>query len=197
MSACSALRRGESNVDEQLENALREAIAFLNAQGYRYAVVGGIANQIWGEARFTYNVDLKVQVPAMDYPTVRAAIRSAFPEPARPHAPPNPLIVAVKIGQVAVRCDLGRLQVWICAPEDLIIQKAIAGRAKDWQDIEGILIEQRGRLDLAYLEDWLTQFAELLDQPEILTQYRVLQARIAAVSRGNNHQEETDETANL
>ncbi|MCD6552623.1 MAG: nucleotidyltransferase [Anaerolineae bacterium] len=202
-------------MDEQLENALREAIAFLNAQGYRYAVVGGIANQIWGEARFTYDVDLKVQVPAMDYPTVRAAIRSAFPEPARPHAPPNPLIVAVKIGQVivdfllalpgyeeqiitrAVRCDLGRLQVWICAPEDLIIQKAIAGRAKDWQDIEGILIEQRGRLDLAYLEDWLTQFAELLDQPEILTQYRVLQARIAAVSRGNNHQEETDETANL
>jgi len=139
----------------------------------------------------------QLQVPAMDYPTVRAAIRSAFPEPARPHAPPNPLIVAVKIGQVAVRCDLGRLQVWICAPEDLIIQKAIAGRAKDWQDIEGILIEQRGRLDLAYLEDWLTQFAELLDQPEILTQYRVLQARIAAVSRGNNHQEETDETANL
>ena len=97
MSACSALRRGESNVDEQLENALREAIAFLNAQGYRYAVVGGIANQIWGEARFTYDVDLKVQVPAVDYPTVRAAIRSAFPEPARPHAPPNPLIVAVKI----------------------------------------------------------------------------------------------------
>jgi len=186
-------------VDERLENALHEAIAFLEAREYRYAVIGGIANQIWGEARFTYDIDLKVQVPAMDYPAVRAAIRSAFPEPGRPHAPPNPLIVAVKIGEVivdfllalpgyeeqiitrAVRCDLGRLQVWVCAAEDLIIQKAIAGRAKDWQDIEGVLIEQRGRLDLAYLEDWLTQFAGLLDQPEILTQYRVLQARIAAV----------------
>jgi hypothetical protein len=57
----------------------------------------------------------------------------------------------------------------------------VAGRAKDWQDIEGILIEQRGQLDLDYLEDWLSQFAEVLEQPEILAQYRDIQERIAAV----------------
>ena len=57
----------------------------------------------------------------------------------------------------------------------------MAGRAKDWQDIEGILIEQRGQLDLDYLEDWLSQFAEALEQPEIVAQYRDIQEHIAAV----------------
>lgn len=53
------------------------------------------------------------------------------------------------------------------------------GRGRDWQDIEGILIEQRGQLDLAYVEDWLTQFAELLERPEILSQYEEIRAHIA------------------
>ena len=57
----------------------------------------------------------------------------------------------------------------------------MAGRAKDWQDIEGILIEQRGQLDPDYLEDWLSQFAEALEQPEIVAQYRDIQERITAV----------------
>ena len=41
----------------------------------------------------------------------------------------------------------------------------------DWQDSEGIIIEQSGKLDQTYLEDWLTQFAEVLEQPEILRHY--------------------------
>jgi len=184
-----------------LEPALGKAIAFLEAQGYRYAVIGGIANQIWGNERFTHDVDLKVLVPDIDYGAARAAIRAAFPEPGRPHAPDNPLIVSVNIQGVivdfllalpgyeeqiitrATRCDLGNLQVWVCAPEDLVIQKAVAGRVKDWQDIEGVLIEQHGRLDLAYLEDWLTQFTELLEQPEMVSQYQAIQNHIAAVHR--------------
>lgn len=174
-------------------------MAFLNERDCRYAVIGGIANQVWGKPRFTHDVDLKVLVPDIDYAAARAAIRAAFPEPGRPHAPDNPLIVSANIEGVvvdflltlpgyeeqivtrAVRCDLGDLQVWVCAPEDLIIQKAVAGRTKDWQDIEGVLIEQHGHLDLDYLEDWLAQFAELLEQPEILDRYREIQNHIAAV----------------
>jgi predicted nucleotidyltransferase len=79
----------------------------------------------------------------------------------------------------AVRGDLDGLEVWICSPEDLVIQKAVAGRVQDWQDIEGILIEQHGRLDLAYVEDWLQQFAAALEQPEILSQYQSIQERIS------------------
>lgn len=186
-------------MEQQLEPPLRETIAFLEAHYYRYAVIGGIAVTTWGIVRATRDVDLKVLVPDLDYAAARAAIRAAFPEPGRPHAPDNPLIVSANIQGVVVdfllalpgyeeqivtratHRNLGDLQVRVCAPEDLVIQKAIAGRAKDWQDIEGILIEQYGHLDMDYLEDWLAQFAELLEQPEILSQYRAIQNRIAAV----------------
>ncbi|MBN1975803.1 MAG: nucleotidyltransferase [Anaerolineae bacterium] len=186
-------------MSDQLEAALRRAVEFLEARGYRYAVIGGIANQVWGEPRFTHDVDLKVLVPDLDYAAVRDAIRAAFPDPGRPHLPRNPLVVAVNIEGVVVdflltlpgyeeqivtrasQRTIGDLRVWICAPEDLVVQKAAAGRPKDWLDVEGVLIEQHGRLDLDYLEDWLSQFAELLEQPEMLDQYRAIQDRIAAV----------------
>jgi len=185
-------------VEEPLKEALRQAVAFLEGQGYRYAVIGGIANQVWGAARLTYDVDIKVLVPHTEYPTVQAAIRAAFPGRGRPQVPASPLIVDTQVGGVivdfllavpgyeenivtrATRCDLDGLWVWVCSAEDLIIQKAVAGRPKDWQDIEGILAEQHGHLDQAYMEDWLQQFAEALEQPEILDQYRRTQERISS-----------------
>lgn len=72
--------------------------------------------------------------------------------------PENPLIVAVNIEGVivdfllalpgyeeliverAVPRDLGGWTAWICSAEDPIIQKAVAGRAKDWEDIEALII---------------------------------------------------------
>ena len=182
---------------ESLLVALQTAVAWLEDHDYRYAVIGGLANQHWGIPRLTHDVDIKVLVPNTEYPAVRAALRAAFPERGRPARPPQPLIVDVKIAGVtvdfllaipgydeqvvtrAVRRDLDGLSLWLCTAEDLIIQKAVAGRARDWQDIEGVLIEQHGRLDLPYLEGWLGQFAELLERPEILTQYRAIQDRIA------------------
>jgi len=188
-------------VQKQLRPALRKAIALLERHGYRYAVIGGLAVSHWGQTRATYNVDIKVLVPDTAYPAARAAIRSAFPQRARPQVPANPLIVDAKVAGVsvdflltvpgyeenivtrAVRGDLDGLAVWICSPEDLVIQKAVAGRVQDWQDIEGILIEQQGRLDLAYVEDWLQQFVAALEQPEILSQYQSIQERISVALR--------------
>jgi hypothetical protein len=52
------------------------------------------------------------------------------------------------------------------------IHKAIAAREKDWIDIEGILTRQRGRLDQEHILNWLDQFAQVLDRPEIVTHYQ-------------------------
>lgn len=189
-------------MEKKLLPPLRKAIALLERHGYRYAVIGGLAVSTWGRTRATYDVDFKVLVPDTDYPSVRTAIRSAFSERARPHVPENPLIVDTKVDGVivdfllavpgyeenivtrAVRCELAGLEVWICSPEDLIIQKAVAGRAQDWQDIEGLLIEQHGHLDLDYVKDWLKEFAEALNQPEMLSQYQNIQKHISAALAG-------------
>ena len=187
--------------------ALQATVAMLEHQGYRYAVVGGIANQQWGIPRLTQGIDVKVLVPDMDYPAARAILRAAFPERGRPHTPPNPLIVDARIGKVvvdfllavpgyeelivthAVHRDLAGLAIWICSAEDLVIQKAVAGRAKDWQDIEGVLIEQQGKLDLVYVDSWLAQFAEALEQPEIVTQYQAIQTHVSAVADSSRRQD--------
>lgn len=187
-------------MEKKLEPPLRAAIAFLEERGYRYAVIGGIALSQWGFIRATHDVDIKVLVPDTNYPAVRAALQAAFPERARQHVPENPFIVAVVIQDVivdflltlpgyeeqiverAVRHDLGGWSAWICSAEDLIIQKVYAGRAKDWMDVEELLIEQRGKLDEAYIKNWLTQFAEALEKPELLAQYQALLKKINDIS---------------
>ncbi len=186
-------------MDKPLEEALRQAIKFLDEHAYRYAVVGGLANQYWGTPRLTNDVDIKVLVPNTEYSAVRATIRTRFPERARPDTPANPLIVDTKIAGVVVDFllsvpgyeenivaratlqDLGGLPIMVCSGEDLIIQKAVADRPKDWQDVEGILAEHFRDLNDAYIEEWLQQFAEVLDRPEMLDRYRSTRERIAAI----------------
>ncbi len=55
----------------------------------------------------------------------------------------------------------------ICSAEDLIIHKAVASRPQDIRDIEGVIFRQKNNLDATYIRQWLTIFAELLENPEI------------------------------
>jgi predicted nucleotidyltransferase len=186
-------------VNKHLMSALHEAIRFLEQQGYRYSVIGGITLSQWGFSRYTHDVDIKVLVPDTNYTTMRNTLRAAFPEPARIHAPQNPLIVAVTIQGVivdfllalpgyeeqiierAVSRDLGGWSIQVCTAEDLIIQKVVAGRDRDWLDIEELLIARHDRLDQAYIEEWLSQFAEALEKPEMLADYRALREKVSRV----------------
>ncbi len=186
-------------MDRQLEASARAAIAFLNEHSYRYAIIGGIAMSQWGVVRATYDVDIKVLVPNYNYSAVRTALQAAFPQRARQQAPQNPLIVAVTIGDVitdfllalpgyeeliierAVLRNLDGWSAWICSAEDLIVQKVVAGRDKDWLDVEALLIEQHDQLDQAYIGNWLSQFVEALDKPEILTRYQRLLTKVKTI----------------
>lgn len=189
-------------MEKELEAPLKEAVTFLEKQGYRYAIIGGIALAQWGFVRTTHDVDVKVLVPETNYTTMRNTLRAAFPEPARTHVPQNPLIVAVTIQGVivdfllalpgyeeqiierAISRDLGGWSIQVCSAEDLIIQKVVAGRDRDWLDVEELLIAQHDRLDQAYIEEWLSQFAEALEKPEMLSSYQALRAKVAKMGEG-------------
>ncbi len=62
----------------------------------------------------------------------------------------------------------GDVSLRTCSAEDLVVLKAFASRAKDWLDVEGVLIRQTGRLDWPYIRSQLAPLAELKEAPEIL-----------------------------
>lgn len=77
----------------------------------------------------------------------------------------------------AVKIKVGPLALKVATPEDLIITKAVASRPQDLADIDTIIktVETVDRERILY---WVTQFAEVLEMPEILENVeRLLQAQ--------------------
>lgn len=172
-----------------LEKAMRKAIRFLEQERIRYVVIGGVAVSQWGYDRYSEDVDFKIYVPGSDFPAMRALIRKKFPINAREHLPANSPVVAVKIDDVTIDFGLGYpgfdelvieravvftikgMQIRIATAEDLIILKIIAERGKDWIDVEELTKKRFRELDFAYIYGWLKEFAEWLEQPEVIARY--------------------------
>jgi len=180
----------------RLLEALRLVVHFLEREGIPFVVVGGLANAVWGEPRATRDIDLKVFIGERTAREFAALVASEFR--LITHTPPlPPLIVSAEVMEgvtadflIAVpgyedeilararRIPFADMELPVCSPEDLIIQKVIADRTKDWADVEGILMEQQERLDQDYIRGWLTQFAEVLERPDWLERYEALVRRI-------------------
>lgn len=168
--------------------AAREFHAFLTAQGIPYAIIGGIAVQVWGEPRATRDVDLTIAVPperadaAID--TLLGRFAPRIPDAAAFARKNRVLLVSASNGVPAdvslglpgyeeevisrsVLVDIAPGQeVRVCSPEDLVIHKAVAGRIQDQLDLEMLLLRRKDRLDLAYIRRWLTWFGDVLAMPD-------------------------------
>ena len=166
----------------KLEQAAWEAHQYFAEQGVPYAIIGGMAVQHWGEPRFTQDIDLTVSAPLENLPQFIQRILDRFParlENAFEFAVQNrvvlvkasngyPLDIALglpgyedEMMQRIVEYRLTATQsIRICSAEDLIIHKAVAGRAQDVRDIEGIVFRQGARLDTDYIRQWLTEFEQ-------------------------------------
>jgi hypothetical protein len=46
------------------------------------------------------------------------------------------------------------VDIWVMAPENLILQKLVLGRPGDLNDAVAVLMRQRGKLDVEYLNGW-------------------------------------------
>lgn len=167
-----------------LFQAAAEIAEFLEEHGVNYAILGGLAVQYWGEPRATHDVDITVMVPQEQLERFVEQILQKF----RPRLPDastfalrhRVLLVEASSG-VPIDISLGipgyeeevlRRSVRVHLPdvrslqfisaEDLIVHKCVAGRARDQEDVERILVRQRLQVDLAYIRRWLQDFAPLV-----------------------------------
>jgi len=174
-------------------DAAWEIHLFLISRGIPYAIIGGTALPRWGEPRFTKDLDLVVMAPPKEgidkfvqsllecFPS-RVAHPIAFARQSRMVLirASNHCDVDISLGlpgyeeevmRRAVDYDLetGKA-VRICSAEDLIIHKCVSGRPQDISDVNGVLMRQNRKLDVAYIRKWLRAFAELTE-PEVLKRF--------------------------
>lgn len=60
------------------------------------------------------------------------------------------------------------------SPEDLIVTKILAGRAKDLEDVRGILDKQRRKLDVARVSEVLDRLERALNRSDLLAAFESL-----------------------
>ena len=63
------------------------------------------------------------------------------------------------------------------SPEDLVIYKLIATRARDHEDAQSVIRRQAANLDDEYVLDWLRQFEQALDDSTLIAEYKQLRSR--------------------
>ncbi len=173
--------------------------ATLEEAGYPFCFIGGVAIFVWGDPRFTRDVDLTVYTGFSNDESVATLLLSKF---AARNA--NALEFALRSrvlllhdGDVGVDVSLagfpyeeefimrGSLQpFWdefslrVCSAEDLIILKNFAGRPHDIRDIAGILVRQK-TLDWEYIAARTDMMAEVMENPEMVTRLAELRSRFA------------------
>jgi hypothetical protein len=172
--------------------AAAELQALCESQDWRFCFIGGLALQRWGEPRETIDVDLTLVTGfGVEEPFVRTLLQhfEARIADAVDFALTRRVLLARTRSGVGLDIALGGLPfeesvvarsslfpyppqtlLRTCSAEDLIVLKAFAARAKDWLDVEGIIIRQAGKLDWAYIRSQLQPLVELKEAPEILNE---------------------------
>lgn len=179
-------------------NAAVAAQALCHERRFPFAFIGGVAVQCWGEPRVTEDVDLTLfcgfgnETPVIQAFLERFAARipdaAEFAEQRRVLLlkTPEGIPIDVALGgfpfeetlcrRAVLREFLPGVSLQVCRPEDLIVLKAFAGRAKDWMDVENVLIRQGDQLDWDHIWSELKPLAELKEAPEIMDQLARLKA---------------------
>jgi predicted nucleotidyltransferase len=172
-----------------LFEAAEELLDTLDALGLSACLIGGLVVERWGEPRLTRDVDATVLAEYGAEAPVVDAVLSRLPA-RRPDAREFALSYRVLLLKASNGVDLDLslaafdferevlerattyefspgIRLRTCSAEDLIVYKAVAGRARDIADIETVVIRQGRVLDVERVRAWLRFFAELKEDPKL------------------------------
>jgi len=169
-----------------ISEVLERVAGALSAARMPYMVIGGQAVLVHGEPRLTRAVDITLGVSLDRLADVLAVVRAAG---LAPLVEPEPFVretmvlpcadagSGVRVDLVlsdseyeraalerAVTVQLGSTGVRFAAAEDLIVQRVVAGRPRDLEDVRSIVARQP-RLDRQRIKQTLRDFEALLEAP--------------------------------
>jgi len=180
------------------------AVAFrvqtaLDAAGVPNCVIGGLAVARWGEARLTKDVDVSAftgiggETRAIDCVLRICKGRTSDP---RAFALRHRTLV-VEADEVPIDISLAALpfeermmqrasaaeyapgvSLRTASAEDLVTMKVFAGRARDLDDVRGILVRQDDRLDRALVRRELAELEALAERAEFIERFDAICATV-------------------
>lgn len=174
----------QSPLPGRLAEALHAALDALDEAGADYAVLGGIAVNLYGLPRLTMDIDIVTRVSRVGWPRLLDGLDRRGFRYARPGGPQRDQREALEdlardsmtqMWHGGFRLDLLQASdplhmealarkdkvtflsrtVPVLRPEHLLLTKWIAGRPKDLLDVDSILASQGKSLDLSIVRAWL------------------------------------------
>jgi Nucleotidyltransferase of unknown function (DUF6036) len=173
------------NVNEPLRITLSDVESFLESNRVPHALIGGLAVSLRGQPRATVDVDMVIAVDVARtlelvvslsgsnfqplFADVAEVVERSFILPLRHRSTQVKVDLSIGLSgfernavERAQRCDVADTVVPVATAEDLIIMKALAGRPRDEQDLQGLVVAQGDSLDWVYCERVATELGEAL-----------------------------------
>jgi hypothetical protein len=206
-SRTTAASRKRSTARRTPARRLAPAIAAFHgvarAQGLQWYLFGAQAVAWYGVPRVTADIDITIDLGARSLdsivePLAEAGFLPLIRDPAFPretrifpvrHEPSGWKVDLVLAGPGleqlfmtrAQRHRIGKHEVPVISPEDLIALKVLAMRPKDLEDVRGLI--KVAELDHARIEDTLRALEQMLDQSDLRPLYARLRAEAAPPKR--------------
>lgn len=190
-------------VRQTLLAPLADLERWLQATGTQAVIIGGVAASLLGRPRFTRDIDALAILPESRWETALAAAAQHGFVPRIE----NPLefarrsrVFLLRHEQSAIDVDVilgglsfehsavengrthkvGGMSVRLPRVEDLLIMKAVAHRAQDLHDIDGLL-DAHPEADIEVVLHWVREFASATSMPDLIADLeRILERRKAA-----------------
>ncbi len=181
-----------------LVSALRIIVKFLEKETIDYMIIGGIANSIYGNPRQTFDIDIKIDFDenrVENFLSKLASVGRLVPDDPleffKKHAVLPVDVKSVRIDLImaglayekeainrSVKKSLFGISAKVTTVEDLIIQKSISTRDKDWMDIAELIRIQSENIDWEYVLKYIDELAEFLSDPTISEKIKVIKNEI-------------------
>jgi Nucleotidyl transferase AbiEii toxin, Type IV TA system len=190
-----------SDLPAPLLQALSDVRAWTESAKIPAIIIGGVAASLLGRPRLTRDIDTLVNLPEARWgkavahaakhnlsPRIGDAVE--FAKRSRVlllRHDPTQIDIDVTLGLLPFEIAaienghtvlIGPVEVRLPRVEDLLIMKAIAHRARDLSDIEGLL-ELHPNADLDEVLRWVREFSTAATTPELLEDFERLVARRA------------------